>query len=575
MKYKSLITLTSSFFMVLVLATPSFAQTGAETWIAEGYGHFLISVIAGVLLAFAFHFLLTNLAVASGITAVGNVQDKFNDSRYSSSHSDNEDTRDSDDTPTGVKISSGVGLYLVLTMTISLFFASLIAVKLTLTADNTIGFTVGLVIWAGYLLLVLYAESKMLGSLTGSIFSAAKDVLSAGSSAVGSMFSSSEGSRMKDTAEETIKAISDEIRQEFDTSDIQNKLDEYVNKLEPQKLNMDDMKEGLAQLIQEIEVKEEYDTDDSDTIKHMFLEVASEQPAISDKDKEKLKSVFDQAKEIHQSNGSKTDKAMSAVDRMAPGDEEEGKKYRQKVEQYLRETDHEELNPDKLKDDLDEILNDPQTTPQVLEERINKFDRSTLTSLISGIEGINDEKADEYVSKAEQALEMIKSKAKDFTSNGTDPARQTSDSKGKGDAKKAIKQWFDRMDQPELRYDNLRHDVKRILDDPKTTPSILKKRLKRMDRESLIALMSNNKRVDREQAEKVVDKIEQGRDEVLNKMNEIEKELKEKTEKVKQESMRQVEAARKTAAAAAWWLFLATVLSGGASALGGILAFTI
>jgi len=573
MKYKLLFTITSALFLQLAHAAPSFAQRSTDPMLIEGSGFFFISVIAGLLLAFAFHFLLTNLAVATGITAIGNVQDNFNESRHSSSNSESED--DSDDTPTGVKISSGVGLYLVLTMSISLFFASLIAVKLTLTPDNTIGFTVGLVIWAGYLLLVLYGESKMLSSLTGSIFSSVKEVLGAGSSAVGSMFSSSEASKMKDTAQETIKSISDEIRQEFDTSDIQDKLDEYVNKLEPQKLKMDDMKEGLAQLIQEIEIKEEYDADDPDTIKRMFLEVASEQPAISEQDKEKLKNVFDQAKELYQSNGSKTDKAISAVDRMAPGDEEDGKEYRKKVEQYLRETDQEELNPDNLKDDLDRILNDPETTPQVLEKRVSKFDRTTLTSIISGIEGISDEKAEDYVSKAEEAFEMIKSNAKKLTSNGTDSTSQSQKSDSAGGTKQVIKQWFDRMDQPELQYDNLKHDAKRIMDDPKTTPSILKKRLQRMDRESLIALMSNNKKVDREQAEKVVDKIEESRDEVVHKMDEIEKTLKEKTEKIKQESMRQIEAARKTAAAAAWWLLFASVLSGGASALGGILAYTI
>lgn len=49
------------------------------------------------------------------------------------------------------------------------------------------------------------------------------------------------------------------------------------------------------------------------------------------------------------------------------------------VERYLRVTDKEELNPDKLKEDLDSILNDPQTTPQILEERVNKFDRFTLS----------------------------------------------------------------------------------------------------------------------------------------------------------------------------------------------------
>lgn len=131
------------------------------------------------------------------------------------------------------------------------------------------------------------------------------------------------------------------------------------------------------------------------------------------------------------------------------------------------------------------------------------------------------------------------------------------------------------MERPELRYDHLKHDVKRIFDDPKATPSILKKRLQRMDRESLIALVSNNQKVDREQAEKVVDKIEQGRDEILNKVEEIESKLKETTEKAKQETMRQIEGARKTAAALAWWIFLAAVLSGGASALGGILALNI
>lgn len=573
MKLKTLITVMPVLFMLMILPAPSFAQTGAETWFAEGYGYFFISVIAGVLLAFAFQFLLTNLAVATGITAVGNVQDKFNRSRYLSSHYDTEDEEDSDDTPAGVKISSGFGLYLVLTMSISLFFASLIAVKLTLIPDNTIGYIVGLVIWAGYLLLAIYAESKMLSSLAGSIFSSVKDVLSVGSSAVGNIFGSSEASRMKDTAQETVKAIHDEIRQEYDLSGIQSKLDEYINKLEPQRINPDDLKEDLAQLLHEIEIKEEYDTEDPDTIKRLFLEVASKQPAISEKDKENLQNVFDQAKEIQQGEGSATDKAMAAIDQLAPGEAEQSEEYREKVEQYLRETDREELNPDKLKSDLDRIFNDPRATPQILEERVSKFDRSTLKSLIGNLEGMNEEKTEEYVGKVEKALETIKSKAKEIQNSGTDATPQPMDSQG--GVKQAIKQWFDRMDQSELRYDNLEYDVKRILDDPKATPSILKKRLQRMDRESLISLVSNNQKIDREQAEKVVDKIEQGRDEVLKKINEIERELKEKTEKVKQESVRQLEAARKTAAAAAWWIFIAAVVSGGASALGGILALTV
>jgi chromosome segregation ATPase len=185
------------------------------------------------------------------------------------------------------------------------------------------------------------------------------------------------------------------------------------------------------------------------------------------------------------------------------------------------------------------------------------------------MEGMDEQKTEKYVSKAEEALEMIKSKARKMKNSGSDTASQLDKNRSK--TKQAIKEWFDRMDQPELKYDHLKHDVKRIMDDPQATPSILKKRLQRMDRESLIALVSNNQKVDREQAEKVVDKIEQGRDEILKKVDEIESKLKETTEKAKQEAMRQIEGARKTAAVLAWWIFLAAVLSGGASALGGIL----
>ncbi|MFW6370669.1 MAG: MFS transporter, partial [Bacteroidota bacterium] len=133
---------------------------------------------------------------------------------------------------------------------------------------------------------------------------------------------------------------------------------------------------------------------------------------------------------------------------------------------------------------------------------------------------------------------------------------------------------FDRMDQPELEYERLRQDVEYMMDDPKATPGILRNRLKQLDRESLIALLSNNKRISREQAEKAVAKIEEARDTVIRKTEEIERKVTQKLNELKQEALNQAEATRKTAATAAWWFFAAAVISGGASALGGILAFT-
>src|SRR5690606_11768817 len=220
--------------------------------------------------------------------------------------------------------------------------------------------------------------SKMVSSLLGSVFSSIKGVLGAGATAIADVVSPGKTGQIKVAAEETVKAIHDEIRQEYDLSGIQDKLDEYINKLEPKGFNLDQIHNSIAELLHEIEIKEKYTPNDPDATKRLFLEVASKQPHFSERDKEKLKSAFDQAKEIYQREGSKSEKAMAIVDKITPGDEEEGRKYRQKLEQYLRDTHAEELNPDTLKEDFDKILNNPKAAADVIKARVSSIDRSTI-----------------------------------------------------------------------------------------------------------------------------------------------------------------------------------------------------
>lgn len=572
----SLLKTCSAFIVSLIAAlaasAPAFAQTTEEVWFAQGYGHFFIAIVAGILLAFAFQFLLSNLAVALGINMIGDIREVGNDSGSYSTSGDESDT-----TPTGVKITSGLGIFMLLTMTISAFFASLIAVKLSQVPDNTAGFTLGLVIWAGYLLLGLYMDTKIISGFAGSVFDAVKSTLSAGSSAIGNMFSTDKKDQAKETARETVQAIQEEVLQEYDLSNVEEKLDEYVNKLQPRRMDVDNIHEQLAQLLNDVRIKEQYTPENPESIKSLVLEVASEQPNFGEEDRQKLKNAFSKLKDVREGDGSRADKTMAAVDKLSPMDEEKSKEYRQKIEEYLRETNEEELQPEKLKEDLNDILSNPQAAPDVVQARISKIDRSTLKALLSNMQGMDDQKVEEYLDKAEEVFDSIKSKANEMQSNGGQNAMDTisSDGQSKEKAKKAIKDWFDRMGEPELRYDNLKHDARRIMDDPKAAPTVLRNRLKRLDRDSLLALVSNNRQISREQAEKVVQKIEEGRDEVLRKADEIEQKVKEKMSQARRETMRQIEGARKTAATAAWWMFLAVIVSGGASAFGGILALTI
>jgi hypothetical protein len=97
---------------------------------------FFIALIAGVVLAFAFQLLLTNLSVAAGLSYMGNQSHES-----SPAHGDSPQVR---------HIGKKVGTWTLITVTIALFFACLLAVKLSLISSPGLGAIVGLVVWATY-----------------------------------------------------------------------------------------------------------------------------------------------------------------------------------------------------------------------------------------------------------------------------------------------------------------------------------------------------------------------------------------------------------------------------------------
>ena len=95
---------------------------------------FLVALLAGVVMAFAFQLLLTNFTVALGISALGGG-----------------DTDDTDNLGSTVrKISTAVGLLALTTGGVALFVASFLAVKLSLVSSAVLGAIIGVVIWSTY-----------------------------------------------------------------------------------------------------------------------------------------------------------------------------------------------------------------------------------------------------------------------------------------------------------------------------------------------------------------------------------------------------------------------------------------
>ena len=97
---------------------------------------FLISLLAGVMMAFAFQFLLTNLSVAIAATP-GTLSGGDDD--------------ESESLGTTIrKTESKIGIWALVTVTVALFAASFLAVKLSLVGSVGLGAIMGVVIWSTY-----------------------------------------------------------------------------------------------------------------------------------------------------------------------------------------------------------------------------------------------------------------------------------------------------------------------------------------------------------------------------------------------------------------------------------------
>jgi len=565
------------------LVVPTYAQGGA---VFDFSANFFIALIAGILLAFGFQALLTLLSVAAGINFTGPFNKQSSGSEQKSESENNSSGGSSGSI--GPKISSAAGAWTLITVSLSLFFASWLAIKLTLVESNTIGLVLGLVIWAAFYTTMMYLELKSVSSLAGGLFNIAIGSVKSSISGIKSVFEANQQKQIQHTIDHSIDKIRDEITNDWHTDDIITKLDEYVEQLKPEPLDYDRIEQELKEVLNEIEIDHKTELGENGLDERTFVNIAERQPSMSKEDVQKVGGLFKKIKSANQEGTTKSHKVVAGIDKLTPGSEEDSAQFRQKVASYLKNTNAEEVQPDKLEHDLEVMLNEPKKSKQVLLNRVDQMDRETLIELVKANDKIDDQKARKLVNKAEMALNKFKSILQsapqsaraEYDDAQDQGAGMQEELKGKAQGKKLgyemkLRTFFNSMQRREFNYERIKLDFQRIFSNPKVAPSILKRRFQEYDRDSLIAILSKKKNVSRQDAENIVQKFEDSQHRIIEKAEQIERTVKEKFTQTKQASLNQLEAARKTAATAAWWLVGTAIISGGAAALGGILAITI
>ncbi len=206
----------------------------------SGSQGFLV-LIAGLVLAFAFQLLLANFFIALGIS-------------YSDSEEQIDESETLDDTID--KIGTIVGLRTLGTLSITLFGACFLAVKLSLVNDEVLGAIFGLTIWATYFTLLVWISLTTVGSVIGTVVNSATSGLQGiiGTAAI-ALGAKQVSDRVVSTAEAAATTVRRELSTAIDYDRSREAISNYLKQLRIPEEDRQQLQEEFEKLIVEPEMQ--------------------------------------------------------------------------------------------------------------------------------------------------------------------------------------------------------------------------------------------------------------------------------------------------------------------------------
>ncbi|MEH2177900.1 MFS transporter [Nostoc sp.] len=350
----------------------------------------------------------------------------------------------------------------------------------------------------------------------------------------------------------TPQIVVDKAKEQYDS--VTTTIADYLRNTGKQELNPEGIQRDLTRLFENpkegaVALRRRLSQVDRDTL----VKLLSQRQDLSE----------EQVNEIIDSTQNSIRNFVRAPRRLASRTQQRVETFTNNLEEYLRQTGKEELNPEGIKRDLQLLLHDPRVGVESLGDRLGQFDRSTIIALLKIREDISDEEAariaDNIVSVRDQFVEQVRS-----IQRGIQDAIDGVFAR--------IRNYLNSLDRPELNYDSIKRDIRTVFDDPQAGFDALRDRLSSFDRDTLVAIMSSREDISEEDANRIIDQIERARNTVLQRAERLQQEAQRRLEQVKYQAQRQAEETRKAAATAAWWLFATAFVSALFSALGGAIA---
>lgn len=531
--------------------------------------YFFSALVAGVLIALALYLLLTTLGAAIGLSAVHPEKALAPGGKGRSEHPRHEEPEEEHGGASGIrKAVHGMGIAALVVGVISLFFASWFGVELSQIENLFLGMVMGLSIWGLTYLTLMALEARAFSSATGALYHAATGSLRTTGKAVGGIFAKSPEDRIEEVARNVTQTVRDELFGDVNTHKLHKELNRYVQELKP--ASPKEIARELRQILDDTELEavvqgESYRTIDIDRIRATLEEKGMKKEAAHSA-ASKVRSAVD----ILRQERAEKDKVSATTDtvlEMTGKSRQQAEEIRGRVEEYLRNTNKEELNPEGIKRDIEKLFSSPREGMAALRSRLGAVDKPTATAILEQRSDISHQEAEKIIDNIEKVLTTIRTQVtggKEATSGSIRESQQKLESK--------VRNYMDSLGRPELRYQDVKDDVKLLFHDPKAGADVLIQRMKAMDRDTLKAVLASRRDISEEDAEHILARMESGRDEVIHKAEHMKERVKEEVDRARQKAADATAEVRKTASTASWWSFLAALGSAASAVGGGLLA---
>ncbi|OKH11482.1 hypothetical protein NIES592_21710 [Fischerella major NIES-592] len=348
------------------------------------------------------------------------------------------------------------------------------------------------------------------------------------------------------------QAVVDKAKQQYDS--VTTTIADYLRNTGKDELNPEGIQRDLNRLLQNpkegaIALRRRLYQLDRDTL----VKLLSQRQDLSE---EQVNQVIDSIQDTIRN-------IVRSPRRLAARTQQRVESFQTYLEEYLRRSGKDELNPEGIKRDLYLLLHDPRVGMESLSDRLAQFDRSTIITLLKLREDLRDDEAariaDTIISVRDSFVEQVR-------------AIQRRIQDAIDSIFERIRNYLNSLERPELNYDGIKRDIRTLFDDPQAGFEALRDRLSSFNRDTLVAVLSSREDISAEDANRIIDQVERARQTVLQRAERLQQEAQRRLEEVKHQAQKQAEETRKAAASAAWWLFATALVSAIFSAIAGAVA---